>query len=185
MSCCCAPPASAGGGIAFGAPSPPPDAQPVFGDAREKGSGGKDGAKGGASSLGDVPPLPSGTGSTKGDDAVQYAKQFLGKPYVYAASGPDSFDCSGLTQYVMKHFGVDLPHNAAEQAKLGKHISSVDDLQPGDLVFFKDSSGIHHTGMYIGDHKFIHAPHTGDVVKISSLDESYYRNEFAGGSRFL
>jgi hypothetical protein len=63
------------------------------------------------------------------------------------------------------------------------HISNVDDLRPGDIVFFRDSTGyIHHEGMYIGNHQFVHAPHTGDVIKISSLDEPYYKEQFAGGS---
>ncbi len=59
----------------------------------------------------------------------------------------------------------------------------MNDLKPGDIVFFKDSTGyVHHEGLYIGNHMFLHAPHTGDVVKISSLDEPYYKEQFAGGS---
>ena len=70
-----------------------------------------------------------------------------------------------------------------EQFQVGVHISNVDQLQPGDIVFFQDSTGyIHHEGIYIGNHMFLHAPHTGDVVKVSSLDEPYYAQQFAGGS---
>lgn len=129
---------------------------------------------------------PAGAqGGGKGAEAVAFAKQFLGKPYVYAKAGPDSFDCSGLTKYVMEHFGIKLPHRAAEQAKMGTAVDKKD-LQPGDLVFFANSSkGVHHVGMYVGDGNFIHAPKTGDVVKISSMNSSYYTKEFSGARRFL
>jgi cell wall-associated NlpC family hydrolase len=89
----------------------------------------------------------------------------LGKPYVWGAGGPSSFDCSGLVSYVYAQVGVSLPHNAAAQYGYGTPVS-YGDLQAGDLVFF---SGLGHVGIYIGGGQFIHAPHTGDVVKISSL----------------
>jgi hypothetical protein len=74
---------------------------------------------------------------------------------------------------------------AEDQFEVGAHIER-DNLQAGDLVFFRDDGGhIHHEGMYIGGGKFIHAPHTGDVVKISSLDEPYYLRQFAGGRRLI
>jgi cell wall-associated NlpC family hydrolase len=98
---------------------------------------------------------------------VGLAMQELGKPYVWAAAGPDSFDCSGLVQYVFAQVGVSLPHNAAAQYGYGTPVS-YGDLQPGDLVFFE---GLGHVGIYIGGGQFIHAPHTGDVVKISSLSD--------------
>ena len=76
-----------------------------------------------------------------------------------------------------------IPRIAADQAKVGQPVDR-DSLQPGDLVFFQDSTGyVHHVGMYLGNDKFIQAPHTGDVVKISSLDEPYYAGQFAGGRR--
>ena len=86
-------------------------------------------------------------------------------PYVWGAAGPSAFDCSGLVAYVYAQVGVSLPHNAAAQYGYGSPVA-YDDLQAGDLVFF---SGLGHVGIYIGAGQFIHAPHTGDVVKISSL----------------
>ena len=107
-------------------------------------------------------PPPSQYGGVVG-----IAMQELGKPYVWAAAGPDAFDCSGLVAYAFAQVGVSLPHSAAAQFGYGTPVS-YDELQPGDLVFF---SGLGHVGIYIGGGQFIHAPHTGDVVKISSMSE--------------
>jgi hypothetical protein len=90
----------------------------------------------------------------------------LGKPYVWAAAGPDAFDCSGLVVYAFAAFGVSLPHSTYALWNMGVYFSR-DQLQPGDLVFF-DALGP--MGIYIGGGQFIHAPHTGDVVKISSMN---------------
>jgi len=98
---------------------------------------------------------------------VGIAMQYLGTPYVWAGSSPGGFDCSGLVEYVYAQVGVSLPHNAAAQYGYGTPVA-YSDLEPGDLVFF---SGLGHVGIYIGGGQFIHAPHTGDVVKISSLSE--------------
>ena len=98
---------------------------------------------------------------------MQLAEQYLGVPYVWGGASPSGFDCSGLTMYVYGQLGVSLPHNAAAQYAVLPHVSE-SDLQPGDLVFF---DGLGHVGIYIGGGQFIHAPHTGDVVKISSLSE--------------
>ncbi|HEU5269769.1 MAG TPA: NlpC/P60 family protein [Jatrophihabitans sp.] len=110
----------------------------------------------------------SGTGSGSGNanTAVQTARAQLGKPYSWGAAGPDSFDCSGLTMYAWGHAGVSLPHNAADQQGMGTSVSQ-SDLQPGDLVFF--GSPAYHVAIYIGDGMIIHAPTSGDVVKIVSL----------------
>ena len=108
------------------------------------------------------------------------AMQYLGIPYVWGAASPSSgFDCSGLTTYVFAQVGVSLPHYAAAQYGYGVPVSR-DQLQPGDLVFFH---GLGHMGMYIGGGSFIHAPHTGDVVKISSLYEGYYTANWVGARR--
>jgi len=120
--------------------------------------------------------------SSKGQAAVDYAKTFLGKPYVYGAAGPSSFDCSGLTQYVMKKFGVDLPHNAAAQQKMGTPVDK-NNLRPGDLVFFGNPA--HHVAIYAGDGKIIEAPKTGENVKISDFTSSYNQKEFSSARRFL
>ncbi|HEX4747171.1 MAG TPA: NlpC/P60 family protein [Gaiellaceae bacterium] len=101
---------------------------------------------------------------------VGIAMQYLGVPYVWGGSSPSTgFDCSGFTMYVYAQVGVSLPHHAASQYQLGTPVPR-DQLAPGDLVFF---SGLGHMGMYIGGGQFIHAPHTGDVVKISSMDERW------------
>jgi cell wall-associated NlpC family hydrolase len=111
--------------------------------------------------------------------ALKVAMAQLGKSYVYGAAGPDHFDCSGLTMYAYAAAGISLPHHAASQYNEGRHVAE-SDLQPGDLVFFEKSLG--HMGMYIGNGNFIHAPHTGDVVKISALS-GYYQDEYAGAVR--
>ncbi len=115
--------------------------------------------------------------SSKGAGAVRWAMTALGKPYVWAADGPDSFDCSGLTMWAYRKVGVSLPHYAASQINYGSRVSRRN-LRPGDLVFF--GSPIHHVGMYVGGGDFIHAPHTGDVVKISSLSG---RGDYVGACR--
>lgn len=113
--------------------------------------------------------------------ALQVAKEQLGKPYVWGAAGPDSFDCSGLTLYAYGKAGISLPHYTGDQWNVGRHVSE-SELQPGDLVFFEQNLG--HMGMYVGNGQFIHAPHTGDVVKISPL-AGWYQSEYAGAVRVV
>jgi len=110
---------------------------------------------------------------------VGIAMQYLGTPYVWAGAAPGGFDCSGFVMYVYSQVGVSLPHNAAAQYGYGVPVSR-DQLQPGDLVFF---DGLGHVGIYIGGGQFIHAPHTGDVVKISSLSDSWYAATYVGARR--
>ena len=109
---------------------------------------------------------------------VGIAMRYLGVPYVWGGSTPRGFDCSGLVSYVFAQIGVSLPHSSYSQFGMGTAVS-ISELQPGDLVFF---TGASHVGIYIGGGQFIHAPHTGDVVKISSLS-GYYSSNFAGGRR--
>ena len=109
---------------------------------------------------------------------VGIAMQYLGVPYVWGGSTPRGFDCSGLVAYVFAQVGVSVPHSSYAQFGMGVPVS-LDQLQPGDLVFF---AGASHVGIYIGGGQFIHAPHTGDVVKISSMS-GWYASTFAGGRR--
>ncbi len=100
---------------------------------------------------------------------VKETMKYLGIPYVWAGATPSGgFDCSGLVLYVYAQFGVDFPHAATMQARMGTPVP-FDQLQPADLVFFGTPSFYHHVGIYIGNGLFIEAPHTGDVVKVSQL----------------
>jgi cell wall-associated NlpC family hydrolase len=126
-----------------------------------------------------------GGGKGAGPSAVQLAVRFIGARYQWGGASPKTgFDCSGLVQYAYAKRGVTLPRVAAQQAAVGTPIAP-EHLAPGDAVFFADRSGnIHHEGLYVGDGYFVHAPHTGDVVKISSLSEPYYATQYAGARRY-
>ena len=127
-------------------------------------------------------PIAPPADASKGAQVVAIAMQYLGIPYVWGAASPSvGFDCSGLTTYVFNQVGVSLPHYAAAQYGMGVPVSK-DQLQPGDLVFFRD---LGHMGMYIGGGNMIHAPHTGDVVKISPLSDPYYVANWVGARRVL
>ncbi len=121
---------------------------------------------------------------SKGNEVVNYAYKFLGKPYVYGASGPNSFDCSGLTQYVYNKFGVGLSRTTYTQVNQGKKVDR-SNLQPGDLVFFNTEGSISHVGIYVGGGDFIHAPRTGKPVMISSLSDGYYSGRYATARRIF
>ena len=126
--------------------------------------------------------------SSVGEQVVEYAKQFLGRPYVYGGSGPNNFDCSGFTMYVYKNFGVSLTHSATAQSLKGTYVAK-EELQLGDLVFFKDyetMDGIGHCGIYIGDGNFIHASSgTGYCVKISTLLTGSYNTRYETARRII
>jgi cell wall-associated NlpC family hydrolase len=122
-------------------------------------------------------------GGMLGAQAVAIARQYLGIPYVWGGASPQGgFDCSGLVMYVYAKLGVRLDHYAAFQFHEGTPVAP-GDLQPGDLVFFEPTaSGPGHVGMYIGGTEFIQAPHTGDVVKISSIS-GWYASTYVGARR--
>jgi len=118
-------------------------------------------------------PSPAGGAST----AIAWAQREIGKPYVWAAAGPDSFDCSGLMMFVWGKAGVSLPHSAQGQYDVTTHVS-VSQLQPGDLVFY-DSPVIGHVGIYVGGGQMIVADHTGTDIRYASI----YRSGIIGGGR--
>jgi NlpC/P60 family protein len=124
-------------------------------------------------------------GGSTGARAVAIAERFLGVRYVWGGASPLSgFDCSGLVMYVYAQLGIHLTHFSGAQWNEGTRILSPDDLAPGDLVFFHPGpSGPGHVGIYIGGGQFIHAPHTGDVVKISSLNDADYSFSYVGAVR--
>jgi peptidoglycan DL-endopeptidase CwlO len=124
-----------------------------------------------------ISPTPAAPPATHGG-VTGIAAQYLGTPYVWGGASPSGFDCSGFVMYVYAQVGVSLPHSSYAQYGYGSPVS-MSQLQPGDLVFF---DGLGHVGIYVGGGTFIHAPHTGDVVKYSSLS-GWYASTFVGGRR--
>ena len=152
----------------------------VKGDYVRLGSGSTDSAS-------DVDSASSTTVSSTAEAVVEYAKQFLGVPYVYGGTSSAGFDCSGLIYYVYREFGITLERVACNQYYSNGTYVEKSDLAVGDLVFFSSSSSsIGHVGMYIGDGQFIHASSGSSYcVTISSLSESYYTARYVGAKRIL
>ena len=123
---------------------------------------------------------------TTGADIVAYAKKFLGCRYVYGTAGPKTFDCSGFTSYVYKHFGISLSRTSGAQASNGRKVEK-SDLQPGDILIYRDSanSKVGHVGIYIGGNQFIHAANPRKGVIITSMSDSYYSVRYVGARRVL
>jgi hypothetical protein len=132
--------------------------------------------------------VPSGRNSKSLINSIRWrAKSFLGTPYVWGATGPTQFDCSGFTQWVYRDVGINIPRVSRDQARVGQYIS-YDELEPGDMVFFdtkKHRSGkVTHVGIYLGNHNFIHASSAGKRVVIYNFDEKeYYKKRFLWGRR--
>lgn len=126
------------------------------------------------------------TSSALGDQIVALAKQYLGTPYVLGGNGPSSFDCSGFTKYIYAQFGYSLNRTATDQLQNGVSISR-DELQPGDLVFFKynTSKPVSHVGIYIGNGEFIHASTNRYMVQIDQMNTGHYANVFVYARRIL
>ncbi|MFC7341959.1 C40 family peptidase [Saccharopolyspora griseoalba] len=126
--------------------------------------------EGNVSGVTDCEDLPSS--SVLGTKALEYARGQLGKPYVWGAAGPHTFDCSGLTQQAWKSAGVEIPkYSQTQYFQGGQHIP-LNQAQPGDLVFWghgRDPHGIHHVALYLGDNKVLHAPQPGENVEIEKM----------------
>ena len=121
----------------------------------------------------------------KGNQIVEYAKTFIGVPYVYGGSSPSGFDCSGFTSYIYKQFGVNLYRVANDQAKNG-YIVEKNELIPGDIILFaRNGSYINHVGIYVGNGSFIHAPQTGSNVEITTMESGYYSRCYFGARRIF
>ena len=118
-----------------------------------------------------------------------YAKNFLGTPYVWGATGPKSFDCSGFTQKVYGKWGIKIPRHSTRQAKVGEYVA-YEDLERGDMVFFdterKATGVVNHVGIYLEDGKFIHASSGNKKVVITDFNEKpFYKNRFLWGRRVV
>ena len=117
---------------------------------------------------------------------VSIAKEQIGKPYKYGATGPNSFDCSGLTSYAFKNgAGITLPRSSKDQSTVGQFVSK-SNLQPGDLIFFNTSgSGISHVGIYLGNDEMVHAPSSGKNIQIVKITTSYWENAYVTARRVI
>jgi peptidoglycan DL-endopeptidase CwlO len=123
-------------------------------------------------------------GSGSASSIVNKAFEFLGRPYVYGASGPKAFDCSGFTMYVYSAYGISLPHYTVSQSQMGLAVSKAN-LEAGDLVFFNTEGFISHVGIYIGGGQFIHASSGSKKITVSDLDSSYYSTRYVGARRLV
>ena len=123
----------------------------------------------------------SAPASKNGGSVVETAKSYIGSSYVYGASGPNAFDCSGFTSYIYSQYGVSLNRTAAGQYSNGTAVSR-EDLQPGDLVMF-GKSGINHVGIYIGEGQIVHAANPSRGVTTDTINSGYYNNNYVGARR--
>jgi cell wall-associated NlpC family hydrolase len=127
------------------------------------------------------PPVTAGPPdqpASRNATAARLATRYLGAPYVWAGASPSGFDCSGLVMYAFSQVGVAVPHNAAQQFRLGTPVER-DRLIPGDVVFFNQ---LRHNGIYLGDERFVHSTKPGGV-KIARLDDEWFRTRWVGARR--
>lgn len=114
---------------------------------------------------------------------VKKAKSAIGTPYVLGGSKPGGFDCSGLVKWAFNSVGVELPRTAREQSVVGEKVKNVKDMRAGDIVAFRHPRRGYHTGIYVGNGKFVHSPRTRSSVRIASLSDPYFRNILLGARR--
>ena len=127
------------------------------------------------------PPVTAGPPdqpASRNATAARLATRYLGAPYVWAGASPSGFDCSGLVMYAFSQVGVAVPHNAAQQFRLGTPVAR-DQLVPGDVVFFNQ---LRHNGIYLGDGRFVHSTKPGGV-KIARLEDEWFRSHWVGARR--
>lgn len=124
------------------------------------------------------------TGTVSGSKIVATAKKYLGTPYKWGGTTPSGFDCSGFVYYVLRSNGIKASRTIATLYSQGTPVKK-SELQPGDIVFFQGTykSGLSHVGIYVGDGKFIHSPHSGEVVSYANLYSDYYVNHYYGACR--
>jgi cell wall-associated NlpC family hydrolase len=126
----------------------------------------------------DLPATTSASEESRNATAARLATRYLGAPYVWAGSSPSGFDCSGLVMYAFGQVGVAVPHNAAQQFRLGVSVPR-DRLVPGDVVFFNQ---LRHNGIYLGGGRFVHSTKPGGV-RIARLDDDWFRSRWVGARR--
>lgn len=114
---------------------------------------------------------------------LRQAHAAIGTPYVRGGTRPGGFDCSGLVLWAYKSVGIALPRTAREQSRVGEHVTDVNEMRPGDIVAFRHPKRGYHTGIYVGDGKFIHSPRRRKTVRINSLTDSYFSTTFLGARR--
>ncbi|GAB1252945.1 NlpC/P60 family protein [Desulfovibrio falkowii] len=118
-----------------------------------------------------------------GQQLLRKARSAIGTPYVRGGTTPDGFDCSGFVCWTYKSVGVQLPRTAREQSVIGQRITKVEDMRAGDIVAFRHPRRGYHTGIYVGDGKFIHSPRKRTKVRINSLDDPYFKTTFLSARR--
>ena len=134
---------------------------------------------------GQAVPAAAAMAADPGRQAADLALALVGTPYRYGGADPNAgFDCSGLVHYVYGALGRDVPRRAQDQYRAAAKIA-LEDLGAGDLMFFQDEAKLAHVGIYVGDGLFVHAPATGRIVSVASLDSTYYQEHLVGVGRLL
>ena len=127
---------------------------------------------------------PVGPATTVGNEVAIRAISLLGAPYEWGGNGPTTFDCSGLVRFIHDQLGILAPRTAAEQFSAATPVP-LDELEPGDLLFFRIKGRISHVAIYTGEGRFVHAPQTGRPVELRMLDDDFYRPRLAGAGRLF